>query len=251
MAIQLTSYCVALWETPRAPTPWAHQPGHQAGWSGALRPGLRYECGPGLIFDRGHVHLPDILQARYEITWLAIANTARRRNQREKVTIRNGHLRAICGLAGFIAVPVPATPSPPPTAGAGLHAIIVAGWPSSCLCDDPYPVLLVFLQKGSIQNCLPVQSLNDYAPVIITGIILSSFSARVLINYVSSAGIKRGRGQKTTAQLIQLLQSSVAWQTSLCTAPSANFNGEIRQPKPASRAIMYWGIAGLAASLLL
>ena len=165
VAIQITSYCVALWEFP----------------VGSNTVGVMTLTVGMYIYLKYSKH-------GYEITVVGDSeNTARYAGiSVKKVTVRTMAISgAICGLAGFIAVAgVGHTISTSTAGGRGFTAIIVA-WLAqfNTFVMILISLLLVFLQKGAIQIATQF-GLNDYASNIITGIILFFIlGSEFFINY--------------------------------------------------------------------
>lgn len=190
VAIQLTSYCVALWENPKGSnTVGVINQATKAGWFPELF-GQAYGLNVALvlILTVGMYIYLKYSKHGYEITVVGDSeNTARYAGINvKKVTIRTMAISgAICGLAGFIAVAGAShTISTSTAGGRGFTAIIVA-WLAqfNAFVMILISVLLVFLQKGSIQIASQF-NLNDYASSIITGIILFFIlGSEFFINY--------------------------------------------------------------------
>lgn len=190
VAIQLTSYCVALWENPAGSnsvgvinqqTKW--------GWFPKLF-GKEYSLNVilVLILTVGMFVYLKYSKHGYEISVVGDSeNTARYAGiSVKRVTIRTMAISgAICGLAGYIAVAgVGHTISTTTAGGRGFTAIIVA-WLAqfNTFVMILISFLLVFLQKGAIQIASQF-NLNDYASNIITGIILFFIlGSEFFINY--------------------------------------------------------------------
>ena len=190
VAIQITSYCVALWENPvgsnsvgiiNQMTAYGHFPklfGQTYGLNVLLV----------LLLTVGmYIYLKYSKQG-YEIAVVGDSeNTARYAGINvKKVTIRTMAISgAICGIAGFIEVAgVSHTISTNTAGGRGFTAIIVA-WLAqfNTFVMILISFLLVFLQQGAIQIATQF-NLNDYASEIITGIILFFIlSSEFFINY--------------------------------------------------------------------
>ena len=166
IAIQLTSYCVALWENPfGSNSVGIINPKTQAGWFPKLfgqANGLNVVIGDSENTAR---------YAGINVQW---------------VTIRTMAISsAICGLAGFIAVSGAShTISTSTAGGQGFTAIIVA-WLSqfNSFIMVLISLLIVSLQKGAVQIASQF-NLNDYASHVITGIILFFIlGSEFFINY--------------------------------------------------------------------
>ena len=190
VAIQLTSYCVALWENPKGSnTVGVINQSTKAGWFPAVF-GQSYGLNVILVLTLTigmYIYLKYSKQG-YEITVVGDSeNTARYAGiSVKKVTIRTMAISgAICGLTGFIAVAGSShTISTSTAGGRGFTAIIVA-WLAqfNTFVMILISLLLVFLQKGAIQIASQF-NLNDYASNIITGIILFFIlGSEFFINY--------------------------------------------------------------------
>ena len=190
VAIQITSYCVALWENPLGSnTVGVINQKTKAGWFPEL---FGQDYGLNLVLVLAltvgmYVYLKYSKQG-YEISVVGDSeNTARYAGiSVKKVTIRTMAISgAICGLAGFIAVAGSShTISTSTAGGRGFTAIIVA-WLAkfNTFVMILIAFLLVFLEKGSIQIASQF-NLNDYASKIITGIILFFIlGSEFFINY--------------------------------------------------------------------
>ena len=190
IAIQLTSYCVALWENPfGSNSVGIINPKTQAGWFPKLfgqANGLNVVI--VLLVTIGmYVYLKYSKQG-YEIAVVGDSeNTARYAGINVQwVTIRTMAISsAICGLAGFIAVSGAShTISTSTAGGQGFTAIIVA-WLSqfNSFIMVLISLLIVSLQKGAVQIASQF-NLNDYASHVITGIILFFIlGSEFFINY--------------------------------------------------------------------
>ena len=190
VAIQITSYCVALWENPiGSNTVGVINQQTKGGWFPAIF-GQTYALNVILVLALTvgmYIYLKYSKQG-YEITVVGDSeNTARYAGINvKKVTIRTMAISgAICGLAGFIAVAGAShTISTSTAGGRGFTAIIVA-WLAqfNTFVMILISLLLVFLQKGAIQIASQF-NLNDYASNIITGIILFFIlGSEFFINY--------------------------------------------------------------------
>ena len=203
VAIQITSYCVALWENPvgsnsvgiiNQMTAYGHFPKVFVQAYG-LNVVLVLILAVGM-----YIYLKYSKQG-YEISVVGDSeNTARYAGINvKKVTIRTMAISgAICGLAGFIEVAgVSHTISTETAGGRGFTAIIVA-WLAqfNTFVMILISFLLVFLQQGAIQIASQF-NLNDYASEIITGIILFFIlSSEFFINYrVIVRGGKEAKGK--------------------------------------------------------
>lgn len=190
VAIQLTSYAVALWENPiGSNTVGVINQQTKDGWFPPLF-GQTYGLNVVIVMALAigmFIYLKYSKQG-YEITVVGDSvNTARYAGINvKKVTIRIMAISgAICGLAGFIAVAGASHSISSSTAGGrGFTAIIVA-WLAkfNTFVMIAIAFLLVFLEKGSIQIASQF-NLNDYASSIITGIILFFIlGSEFFINY--------------------------------------------------------------------
>ena len=190
VAIQITSYCVALWENPiGSNTVGVINQQTKAGWFPEVF-GQAYGLNVILVMTLTigmYIYLQYSKQG-YEITVVGDSeNTARYAGINvKKVTIRTMAISgAICGLAGFLAVAGSShTISTSTAGGRGFTAIIVA-WLAqfNTFVMILISLLLVFLQKGAIQIATQF-NLNDYASNIITGIILFFIlGSEFFINY--------------------------------------------------------------------
>lgn len=190
VAIQLTSYAVALWENPiGSNTVGVINQQTKDGWFPPLF-GQTYGLNVVIVMALAigmFIYLKYSKQG-YEITVVGDSvNPARYAGINvKKVTIRTMAISgAICGLAGFIAVAGASHSISSSTAGGrGFTAIIVA-WLAkfNTFVMIAIAFLLVFLEKGSIQIASQF-NLNDYASSIITGIILFFIlGSEFFINY--------------------------------------------------------------------
>lgn len=178
VAIQITSYCVALWENPvGSNTVGVINQQTKAGWFPELF-GKDYGLNVlivGILTVGMFLYLKYTKQG-YEIAVVGESqNTARYAGIKlSRVFIRTMAISgAICGLAGFIAVAGAGhTISTSTAGGRGFTAIIVA-WLAkfNTFVMVVISFLLVFLEKGAIQIASQFK-LNDFASNVITGIIL-------------------------------------------------------------------------------
>ena len=190
VAIQLTSYAVALWENPiGSNSVGVINQQTKAGWFPPIF-GQAYGLNVIIVLALAvamYLYLKYSKQG-YEISVVGDSeNTARYAG----INVRNVTLRtmaisgAIAGLAGFIAVAGASHSISTSTAGGrGFTAIIVA-WLAkfNTFVMILIAFLLVFLEKGSIQIASQF-NLNDYASKIITGIILFFIlGSEFFINY--------------------------------------------------------------------
>jgi len=190
IAIQITSYCVALWENPiGSNTVGVINQKTKEGWFPEV---LGQDYGLNvilvLLLAVGMFIYLKYTKQGYEISVVGDSeNTARYAGiSVKKVTIRTMAISgAICGMAGFIAVAGSShTISTSTAGGRGFTAIIVA-WLAqfNTFVMILISLLLVFLQKGAVQIATKF-NLNDYASNIITGIILFFIlGSEFFINY--------------------------------------------------------------------
>ncbi len=190
VAIQLTSFFVAKWENP-----------YGSNTVGIINQGTKYGWFPAVFGKQYFLNLAIVLAVTvamyiylrhtkhgYEIAVVGESeNTARYAGiSVARVYIRTMLLSgAVCGLSGFIAVSGAShTISTSTAGGRGFTAIIVA-WLAkfNTLAMILVALLLVFLEKGSIEIASQYQ-LNDYASEMITGIILFFIlGSEFFINY--------------------------------------------------------------------
>ncbi|WP_409968253.1 ABC transporter permease [Bengtsoniella intestinalis] len=192
VGIQITSFCVAMWENPygsnsvgviNQSTQSGWLPSISAEWIRSI-PGLSetsdFTYGWNVIIVMA-LTIGMFIYLRYSKQGYEIAvvgesqNTARYVGIKlSKVYIRTMALSgAICGLAGFIAVSGAShTISTSTAGGRGFTAIIVC-WIAkfNTFVMIAISLLLVFLEKGAIEIASQFR-LNDYASSVITGIIL-------------------------------------------------------------------------------
>lgn len=178
VAIQLTSFFVAVWENPYGSnTVGVINQQTQAGWFPAVL-GQKYLLNIIIVLV---LTVAMFIYLRYSKHGYEIAvvgeseKTARYIGINvNRVILRTMMLSgAICGMAGFIAVAGSShTISTSTAGGSGFTAIIVA-WLAKFNTFTMILVagLLVFLEKGAIQIASQY-NLNDYASQMITGIIL-------------------------------------------------------------------------------
>ncbi len=184
VAIQLTSFFVALWENPYGSNTVGviNQTGHE-GWLG-------YMFGDNMLFGQEYSLNVIIVMTLtvlmfvylkyskhgYEIAVIGDSqNTARYSGiSVNKVIIRTMLISgAVCGLSGFLAVSGAShTISTSTAGGRGFTAIIVA-WLAkfNTFTMIAISVLIVFLEKGAVEIASQY-NLNDYVSSMITGIIL-------------------------------------------------------------------------------
>lgn len=190
VAIQITSYCVALWENP----PGSNSVGiinsqTKAGWFPSLF-GQQYMLNVILVLALAvgmFIYLRSTKHG-YEISVVGQSeNTARYAGINVgKVFVRTMLISgAVAGLTGFIAVSGSShTISVNTAGGKGFTAIIVA-WMSkfNTMTMVVISLLLIFLEKGANEIASRF-NLNDFASQIITGIILFFIiGSEFFINY--------------------------------------------------------------------
>ncbi len=197
VAIQITSYCVSIWENPYGSnTVGIINPQTKAGWFPALF-GEQYMINV-LIVSVLTIAMFFYLRSSkhgYEISVVGESeNTAKYAGINvSKVFVRTMLISgAIAGLAGFIAVSgVSHTISTDTAGGRGFTAIIVA-WLAKFNTFTMVLIsfLIIFLEKGAIEIASKFQ-LSEYASKIITGIILFFIlGSEFFINYKLIIGKK-------------------------------------------------------------
>ena len=181
IAIQITSYCVALWENPYGSNKVGIiNPQTKAGWFPKLF-GQQYTWNVLIVLALTvlvFLYLKFSKQG-YEIAVVGESeNTARYAGINVKKVILRTMLisGAICGIAGFIGVAgVDHTISTNTAGGRGFTAIIIA-WLAkfNTLTMILMTTLIVFLDQGATQIVSEYSKLgiNDYVAEIIKGIIL-------------------------------------------------------------------------------
>lgn len=200
VAIQITSYCVALWENPfGSNSVGIIHPQTEWGWFPKIL-GQHYLLNVIIVMALTaamYVYLKYTKQG-YEISVVGESeNTARYAGiSVRKVILRTMAISSgICGLAGFIAVSGASHTISTNTAdGRGFTAIIVA-WLSkfNAIVMVLFSFFLVFLDKGAVEIASKY-GLNEYASEIIEGIILFFIlGSEFFINYRL---IFRGAGKK-------------------------------------------------------
>ena len=203
VAIQITSYCVALWENPfGSNTVGVINQKTKLGWFPKLLDwDFTLNVAIVLLLTVGMYLYLKYSKQGYEISVLGESErTARYAGIKPaKVFIRTMAISgAICGLAGFIAVSGAShTISTSTAGGRGFTAIIVA-WLAkfNTFVMLLISFLLVFLEKGAIQIATDFQ-LNDFASQVITGIILFCIIAsEFFINYRVIIRKKKGAESK-------------------------------------------------------
>ncbi len=178
VAIQLTSFCVALWENPYGSnTVGIINQQTKAGWFPPLF-GQQYMLNVIIVLALAIIMFIYLRYTKqgYEI---AVVGESERTARYIGINVKSVVVRtmmisgAICGLAGYIAVAGAShTISTSTAGGSGFTAIIVA-WLAKFNTFTMILVaaLLVFMEKGAIQIASQF-NLNDYASQMITGIIL-------------------------------------------------------------------------------
>ncbi len=203
VAIQITSYCVALWENPfGSNTVGVINQQTKLGWfPKVLNWDFTLNVVIVLLLTVGMYLYLKYSKQGYEISVLGESErTARYAGIKPaRVFIRTMAISgAICGLAGFIAVSGAShTISTSTAGGRGFTAIIVA-WLAkfNTFVMLLISFLLVFLEKGAIQIATDFQ-LNDFASKVITGIILFCIIAsEFFINYRVILRKKKGAESK-------------------------------------------------------
>lgn len=190
VAIQITSYCVALWENPAGSnTVGIINMQTRAGWFPSLF-GQSYALNVIIVLALTvgmFIYLKYSKQG-YEIAVVGeSANTARYAGIKlSRVYIRTMAISgAICGLAGFIAVAGAGhTISTDTAGGRGFTAIIVA-WLAkfNTFIMVLIAFLLAFLEKGAIQIASQFNLNNDAADIISGIILFCIIGSEFFINY--------------------------------------------------------------------
>ena len=178
VAIQLTSFFVAVWENPYGSNAVGIiNQQTKAGWFPSLF-GQQYLLNVAIVLALTIIMFIYLRYSKqgYEI---AVVGESERTARYIGVNVKSVVIRtmmisgAICGLAGYIAVSGAShTISTSTAGGSGFTAIIVA-WLAKFNTFTMIMVaaLLVFLEKGAIQIASQY-NLNDFASKMITGIIL-------------------------------------------------------------------------------
>ncbi len=201
IAIQLTSYCVALWERSYGTNSVGIiNPATHAGWFPRLWGG-QYTINVIIVMALTVMMFIYLAKTKhgYEIAVVGDSeNTARYAGINvKKVIIRTMILSgAVCGLSGFVAVAGAShTISTSTAGGRGFTAIIVA-WLAkfNTFVMIAISLLLVFLDIGASEIATEYH-LNEYASKMITGIILffilgSEFFIRYKMIFRSSKGVR-------------------------------------------------------------
>ncbi|MBR6650393.1 MAG: ABC transporter permease [Clostridia bacterium] len=197
VAIQITAYCVSLWENPYGSnTVGIINSQSKIGWFPALF-GEQYMLNVIIVSVLTIAMFFYLRSSKhgYEISVVGESeNTARYAGINvSKVFIRTMIISgAVAGLAGFIAVSgVSHTISTDTAGGRGFTAIIVA-WLAkfNTITMVLISFLIIFLEKGAIEIASKFQ-LSEYASKIITGIILFFIlGSEFFINYKLIIGKK-------------------------------------------------------------
>lgn len=190
IAIQLTSYCVALWENPYGSnTVGIINARSKFGWFPPIF-GQMYSLNVILVFVLViaiFVYLNYSKQG-YEIAVVGDSeNTARYSGINvSKVIIRTMIISgAICGIAGFLAVAGAGHTISTSTAGGRGFTTIIVAWMAkfNSFVMVLFSALLVFLEKGAMEIASRYQ-LSDYVSSMVTGIILFFLlGSEFFINY--------------------------------------------------------------------
>ncbi len=204
IAIQLTSFFVALWEHPfGSNSVGIINPTTKSGWFPPIF-GQPYTLNVIIVLSLTvlmFIYLKYTKQG-YEIAVVGESeNTARYAAINvKKVIIRSMIISgAICGIAGFLAVSGAShTISTSTAGGRGFTAIIIA-WLShfNSFVMILISALIVFLERGAIEIASQFQ-LNDYVSEMITGIILFFIlGSEFFINYkIKFRSAKNKEGEK-------------------------------------------------------
>lgn len=178
VAVQLTSYCVALWENPYGSNSVGIiNPKTRIGWFPALF-GQTYALN---IIIAAALMIGMFVYLRYTKHGYEISVVGESENTAKyaginvpKVFIRTMLISgAICGLAGFVAVSGASHTISTNTAGGNGFTAIIVAWLAKFnpIGMAVISALLVFLDKGAVQIASQF-GLNDYVSEMITGIIL-------------------------------------------------------------------------------
>ncbi len=198
IALQLTSWCVALWENPKGSNSIGIiNPSSNAGWFPSIF-GQQYTLNVIIVLT---LAVGMFIYMRYSKQGYEISVVGESENTAKYAGIRVGRVirrtmaisGAVCGLAGFIAVSGAShTISTSTAGGRGFTAIIVA-WLSkfNTFVMIGVSFLLVFLEKGA-GEIASRYNLNDYASQMVTGIILFFIlGSEFFISYHVKFGSKR------------------------------------------------------------
>ena len=178
VAVQLTSYCVALWENPYGSNSVGIiNPKTRIGWFPALF-GQTYALN---IIIAAALTIGMFVYLRYTKHGYEISVVGESENTAKyaginvpKVFIRTMLISgAICGLAGFVAVSGASHTISTNTAGGNGFTAIIVAWLAKFnpIGMAVISALLVFLDKGAVQIASQF-GLNDYVSEMITGLIL-------------------------------------------------------------------------------
>jgi simple sugar transport system permease protein len=190
VAIQLTSFCVALWENPfGSNTVGVINQQTSAGWFPSIF-GQQYMLNVIIVLALAvfmFVYLRYTKQG-YEI---AVVGESERTARYIGIPVKNVIIRtmiisgAICGITGFIAVAGSSHTISTSTAGGNGFTAIIVAWLAkfNTFAMILVAALLVFMENGAIQIASQF-NLNDYASKMITGIILFFIlGSEFFINY--------------------------------------------------------------------
>lgn len=190
IAIQFTSYFVALWENPKGSNCVnIINPQTRAGWFPSIL-GQQYVLNVIIVLALTvlmYFYLKRTKQG-YEIAVVgASRNTARYAAiDVGRVTVRTVSLSgALCGIAGFIAVAGQSHTISVSTAGGNGFIAIIVAWLAkfNSLVMILISLLLVFLEKGAVEIASTF-NINDNISQMITGIILFFIlGSEFFINY--------------------------------------------------------------------
>lgn len=190
IAIQFTSYFVALWENPKGSNCVnIINPQTRAGWFPSIF-GQQYALNAIIVLTLVVLMYFYLSRTKhgYEIAVVgASSNTARYAAiDVGRVTVRTVSLSgAICGIAGFIAVAGQSHTISVNTAGGNGFIAIIVAWLAkfNSLIMILIASLLVFLEKGAIEIASSF-NINDNISQMITGIILFFIlGSEFFINY--------------------------------------------------------------------
>ncbi len=178
VAIQLTSFFVAIWENPfGSNTVGIINQQTKAGWFPPLF-GQQYLLNVVIVLALTVIMFVYLRYSKqgYEI---AVVGESERTARYIGIHVNSVVIRtmmisgAICGLAGYIAVAGASHTISTSTAGGGGFTAIIVAWLAkfNTFMMILVAALLVFLEKGAIQIASQY-NLNDFASKMITGIIL-------------------------------------------------------------------------------
>jgi general nucleoside transport system permease protein len=190
VAIQLTSFFVAMWENPYGSnTVGVINPQTKAGWFPPVF-GQQYMLNV-LIVVALTVIMFIYLRYTKQGYQISVVGESERTARYIGIQVKNVIVRtmlisgAICGLAGFITVAGSSHTISTSTAGGNGFTAIIVAWLAKFNTFTMIIVaaLLVFMEKGAIQIASQF-NLNDYVSNIITGIILFFIlGSEFFINY--------------------------------------------------------------------